>query len=126
MNKEKIMIVEDEMIAAIDLQQAIRRWGYETCELQTSGAEAVRTAERESPDIVLMDMCLPGDVDGIEAARMMHLDLGIPVIFITGYSDDDIREKANIAGPSGYFVKPVILDKLKETIRSVLDKKINK
>ena len=118
--KKKILIVEDEIIAAMFLRQILELWGYEVCELTTSGEDAIKKAKIEKPDLVLMDIYIHGKLRGIEAARKIRSQGGIPIIFMTGYSDEDTRQTALAEHPAGYFIKPLNYDALKETLKSIL------
>ena len=113
MNKIKIMIVEDEVITGMALRIGLSELGYEICELANSGKEAIRIAEKEKPNIVLMDINLHGKIDGIEAAIQIKSRFGIPIAFLTGYPDEEMMKKAKAAEPIGYFVKPVECSELK-------------
>jgi CheY-like chemotaxis protein len=116
------LIVEDEIIQAMFLGKILELWGYEICETATSGEEAVKESENQKPDLVLMDISIHGETSGIEAACNIRSRLGIPVIFISGYSDEETRNKACTARPAGYFVKPLDYNKLKEAIISIMRK----
>jgi len=120
MKKAKILIAEDTTITSMDLWHIFDHWGYEMPEQVASGEEAIEKAEQEKPDIVLIDINLNGEMNGIEAARQIRSRFGIPIIFITGYSDKKTIEKAKIAEPVGYFIKPLDFHKLKSTIDSVI------
>ena len=111
MRKAKILIVEDDAIISMDLYHTFRLWGYEMCEQVSSAEEAIKKAEQEKPEVVIMDIKLNGEINGIVAALQIHSCFGIPIIFISGYSDSDkeIREKSRIAESSGYFNKPLDL-----------------
>ena len=87
MAQGKILIVEDEVLSALNLQVIFKTPGYGTVEIATTGEEAVVLAGKEKTEIVLMDINLGGGMDGIEAAEEICLELGIPVIFMTGYYD---------------------------------------
>lgn len=106
----KILIVEDEVIAAMALRRAFVRRGYEVCPLVSSGAEAIVKADLERPDVVLMDIQLQGEVDGIAAGKEIAGRLGIPVAYMTGFPDAEMMEKASAVNPLGYFVKPIDLE----------------
>jgi CheY-like chemotaxis protein len=121
MKKIKILIVEDEYIISLTLKNIFVGSGYDAT-VVTSGAEAITYAEKEKPDVVIMDVSLNGQLDGIEAARMIKAKFGLPIIFMTGYSSDDLREKANQIGPIGYFVKPVDNDELLRIINTNIQK----
>ena len=122
MKRVKILIAEDEVVTAMDLWHLLDLWGYEMCEQVACGEEAVGRAEEERPDIVLIDINLKGKLNGIEAAGQIRSRFGIPVIFITGYSDNETREKAKVAGPVDYFVKPIDYYRLRSAIDSVFRK----
>ena len=113
--KAKILIAEDSTITGMDLWHLLELWGYEMCEQVMSGEEAIEKAKKENPDLALIDINLKGEIGGIEAAREIR-SIGIPIIFITGYSDKKTKEKARMADPAGYFIKPLDYYKLRETI----------
>ncbi len=117
------MIVEDEIIEAMLLGEILKLRGYDICETATSGEDAIRETEINHPDVVLMDISIHGKINGIEAASKIRSLFGIPVIFMTGYSDDETRQKAYTINPAGYFVKPLDYDKLEEAIMSVINEK---
>jgi DNA-binding NarL/FixJ family response regulator len=89
------------------------------CEQVTTGERAIQVAEQEKPDIVLIDINLANGINGLETARRIISSLDVSVIFITGYSDDEIRKEAEGVSPAGYFVKPIDYYKLREAIDSV-------
>ena len=114
------MIVEDEIVQAMFLGKVLELWDYEICETATSGEDAIREAEIHNPDLVLMDINIHGKISGIEAACNIRSRVGIPVIFMTGYSDEATRQRAYDAHPAGYFVKPLNYDKLKELLTLIM------
>ena len=116
------MIVENEIIEAMVLQKLLELWGYDVGEIATSGEEAIKKAKNEKPHLVLMDLSIYGETDGIEVAERINSQFGIPIIFMTGYSDEETTKKARIANPAGYFTKPLDYDKLKVTIESIIHK----
>ncbi len=118
--KKKILIVEDEIIEAMFLGKILELWGYEVCEPATSGEDAIKEAKSENPDLVLMDINIHGKISGIESARKIRSQVGIPIIFMTGYSDEETRQRACTANPAGYFVKPLDYNKLKEVIMAIM------
>ncbi len=101
-----ILVVEDERIVARDIQATLQRSGHSVPEIASSGKQAIALAEEIHPDLVLMDIVLPGEIDGIQAAGEIGERLGIPVIFLTAYSDDPIIERARAVEPIGYILKP--------------------
>jgi len=119
MIKRKILIVEDEVITAMSLQHLLEHWGCGKCEKVSSGKEAIEKAMSEKPDIVLIDINLRGETNGIEAAKQLQDRFCVPIIFITGYSDEETIREAKKIKPVGYFVKPLDFNKLRSTIDSV-------
>jgi CheY-like chemotaxis protein len=117
--KKRVLIVEDGRTGAVFLGRLIELWGYDISRLVSSGIEAIREAEQQRPDIALIDIHLQGDINGIVAAEWIHSSLGIPVIFMTGYLDEETKEKAKIANPVGYLSKPLDFKKLRELIGAV-------
>ncbi len=116
MKKTKIMIVEDEILIAMNMKSDLTDIGYEICKLVTTGEDAIKNAELEKPDVVLMDIILNGKMNGIDAAGEIRSRYGIPIIFITGCEDEGTKELAKNVGPVEYFVKPVELVDLKSAI----------
>ena len=106
MASTKILITEDEGIVALDLQTTLEGMGYSVVGVASSGEEAIEKAAETQPDLVLMDIMLAGDMDGVTAAAQIHDNLHIPVIFLTAYADDHILERAKRAEPYGYIIKP--------------------
>ncbi len=121
MKPARVLIVEDEMIFALDLKQGLKRGGYETCELTATGEKALANCERQRPDIVLIDINLRGQLSGIETAREIRERFSIPAIFMTGYADEKTRRDAEVAKPAGYFIKPFEIGKLIEVLDSVVE-----
>ncbi|MGF7117328.1 response regulator [Methanobacterium oryzae] len=105
MAKSKIMIVEDERITAEDLKGALESVGYIVPDLISSGEDAVEKAGKIQPDLVLMDIRLEGKMDGIKAAEMIRERYGMPVIYLTAYSDASTVQRAKITEPSGFILK---------------------
>ena len=106
MSRERIYIVEDERIIAIDLQRRLERLGYRVCGSAASGEEAIAGIRQNRPDLVLMDIVIQGSVDGIEVAILIKKELNIPVIFLSAYTDTRTLDRAKEASPLGYILKP--------------------
>lgn len=106
MSREKILIVEDEGISALDLQQTLINMGYQAPDIVATGEEAIQKAEETCPDLVLMDIMLAGEMDGTMAAQEIHSRFGIPVIYLTAYADEGTLARAKIAEPYAYVIKP--------------------
>ncbi len=122
MTKAKIMIVEDEWIAAEDTQYKLQELGYIVTALASTGNEAIQKAEEDKPDLVLTDIVLEGEMDGIEVAKQIYSSFDIPFIYLTAYADDEILERIKITEPFGYIVKPFTNEDLKITIELALYK----
>lgn len=117
------MIVEDEAVIALRLQERLNKMGYEVVDIVHSGDGAVEKARSLQPDLMLLDIMIPGKLDGIQVAETVKSELDIPVIFLTAYSEDKIIERAKQAEPYGYIVKPFQDRELKAAIEVALYKK---
>ncbi|MCM8611427.1 ATP-binding protein [Accumulibacter sp.] len=106
MNGKAILVVEDEFIVAADIKARLTRFGYRATDGCPSGERALELSERLRPDLVLMDIHLAGAMDGVAAAQEIRRRFGIPVVFLTAYSEDGTLERAKQAEPSGYILKP--------------------
>ncbi|TAL22279.1 MAG: response regulator [Nitrospirae bacterium] len=106
MTDAKILIVEDEAIEAMDIQQRLADMGYPLPDIAHSGEEGVRKVEALQPDLILMDIMMPGKMDGVAAAEQIRSRFDIPIIFLTAYADDNTLSRAKITAPYGYIVKP--------------------
>jgi signal transduction histidine kinase len=112
----RIMLVEDEVIIARDIQRSLEKLGYVVCAAATSGEEAVAAALAVKPDVILMDIMLQGAMDGVDAAREIRTRLDVPVIYLTAFADDKILERAKLTRPYGYIIKPFEDRELRSTI----------
>lgn len=106
MAKAKILIVEDEGLIAMDLKSRLQNLGYDVPHIALSGEEAVKKAREIQPDLVIMDIKLSGDMDGIEAADIIRVSCDIPIIFLTAFLDEALLRRAKIIEPYGYVLKP--------------------
>jgi PAS domain S-box-containing protein len=106
MDTTKILIVEDENIVALDIKNRLTKLGYLVAGRAVSGPEAIALAAESQPDLILMDIRLKGDMDGITAAEQIRDSWDIPVIFLTAYSDETTLQRAKITQPYGYLLKP--------------------
>ena len=106
MKKAAILIVEDEFLVAATIKTFLERSGYEVLSIMASGEDALVIAERDRPDLVLMDIHLKGRMDGIEAADYIRNKLNIAVIFLTGYYDEETLKRANIKEDFEFLRKP--------------------
>ncbi len=117
-----VLIVEDENIVALDLKTRLQTLGYEIAGVVPSGEEAVRIAEHQRPDILLMDIRLKGRLDGIETAERITRELDIPVVYLTAYADEQTLERAKLTEPYGYILKPFDERELQTTLSMALYK----
>lgn len=119
---ERIMIVEDELIVAQNIENQLYKLGYDVPITASSGQEAIYNAEAFKPDLVLMDIKLTGDIDGISAADHIYKKFDIPVVYLTAYADEETLDRAKITDPYGYIIKPFEHKKLHSTIEIALYK----
>jgi PAS domain S-box-containing protein len=117
-----ILVVEDEKIVAADIQSTLTSLGYSVPLVVSSGEEAVRRVLEIRPDLVLMDIMLDGQMDGVQAARVMRQRFSVPVVFLTAYADSDSLSRARASDPFGYVVKPFSEKELRTTIEIALYK----
>jgi PAS domain S-box-containing protein len=122
MNKERILIVEDEYFTSTDIRNMLVKFGYDVIGIADTGADAIEMAGAHRPDLVLMDITLKGHMNGIEAAKTIRKRFGIPVIYLTAHSDDATIEKAVVSEPFGYLIKPIDERALQTTIQMALYK----
>jgi signal transduction histidine kinase/CheY-like chemotaxis protein len=115
-----ILIVEDEKIVAWDIQERLESLGYTIAAQATSGPAAILAANQVKPDLVLMDIQLQGEMDGIEAAQIIYQNHNIPVIYLTAHSDDRTLAAAASTSPFGYILKPFQARELHSTIQIAL------
>ena len=104
--EKKILVVEDEIIVAEDMKRSLKNMGYSVPSIASSGEEAIKKAKEHNPNLILMDIMLDGEMDGITAADKIRATSNIPIIFQTAYSDEKILERAKITEPFGYIIKP--------------------
>jgi DNA-binding LytR/AlgR family response regulator len=106
MSKINVLVVEDESIVSKDIQHSLKKLGYKVAGAASTGTDAIAQAESEKPDIILMDIMLKGEMNGIEAAEVIREKFAIPIIFLTAYADESTLSKAKITEPYGYILKP--------------------
>lgn len=120
--KARILVVEDELIIAKGLEKRLRALGYTVTDTVASGEEGVVSAKETRPDLVLMDICLQGKMDGVTAAEKIRIETGIPVVYLTAFADSDTLSRAKVTEPFGYIVKPFQDFTLKSSIEMALYK----
>ena len=106
MENAQILVVEDENIVALEIKSRLEGLGYVVLAIASSGEEAIQKAEETNPDLVLMDIKLKGDMDGIEAAGKIQTRFNLPVVYLTAYAEENTLQRAKITVPYGYILKP--------------------
>lgn len=106
MTKARILIVEDDRIVAEDIKISLEKLGFGVLNIVSSGEEALEIIDKDSPDLVLMDIMLKGEIDGTETAGKIRSMYNIPVVYVTAYADENVLTKAKHTEPFGYIVKP--------------------
>ena len=119
---KQVLVVEDEIIIAEDIQRKLKKMGYAVPVIVSSGEEAIKKAKENNPDLVLMDIVIHGKMDGIETAEQIRSCFDIPVVYLTAYADEKTLERAKITEPFGYLIKPFKERELQITIEISLYK----
>ncbi len=120
MAQRRILVVEDEVLIAESIRGKLLGLGYEVPDPIAFGEEAVRRAEELQPDLVLMDIKLGGEMDGVKAAEQIRECLGVPVIYLTAYADAETLRRAGLTEPFGYLLKPLRMEDLRSTVELAL------
>ena len=118
----RVFIVEDEVLVARDIKSRLEKLGYQVIGTAARGDDAVSRVLSERPDLILMDINLKGDMDGIEAADRIRAEADLPIIFCTAYSNDETLARAKVTVPYGYVLKPFDNRELEITIEIALHK----
>jgi len=121
--KESVLIVEDDFIVAKVIEKNLIDLGFSIAGLVATGEDAIAKAGGEKPDLVLMDIHLQGEMDGIAASEKIRARFNIPVVFLTAFSDQQTFDRALVTAPFGYIIKPFSQNTLSATIRVALNKK---
>lgn len=116
----KILVVEDEFVIAQDLKMTIEGFGYQVIDVVSTGEDAVIKASELDPDLIMMDIMLEGDMDGIEAAEIIHQHNDVPIIYLTAYADTSTLVRAKASRPEAYLLKPWDERELQNTIKMAL------
>ena len=119
----RLMVVDDEIIIAMQLEGLLKRMDYDVVGIASEGEEAVRMSKSLSPDLVLMDIVMPGEIDGIAAAEKIREKSNIPIIFLTAYAEEELINRAKCMAPHGYILKPFKKEQIKAAIDIALYKK---
>lgn len=119
----RILVVEDDGVVARDLEQSLGDLGYAVAGVASSATEALRRASEARPDLVLMDIRLPGETDGVDAATVIDRELGVPVVYLTAHADRQTLRRVTRSAPYGYVVKPYDARSLESAIELALHRK---
>ncbi len=122
MSEVKVLIVEDELLIAKGLARKLQKLGYSVVGIVSDGNKALEQVGETQPDLVLMDIVIKGEMDGIETAEKINESFNIPVIYVTAYADDSTLERAELTGSYGYILKPYKDRELHATIKLALRK----
>ncbi len=117
---ERILIVEDESITAMEISAQVQQLSYEPVGIVASGKDAIEHALNLHPDLILMDIILKGPIDGIQAAQAIRSQYACPVIYVTAYAEQSMMERARTTEPAGYLMKPLREWDLQTAIESAL------
>ncbi|MGB3908741.1 MAG: response regulator [Methanomethylovorans sp.] len=120
MKEAKILVVEDENIVALEIKKRLQKLGYIVPSVASTGEDAISKVEGILPDLVLMDIMLKGEIDGIHAAGEIRKRFNIPVVYLTAYSDEETLQRAKLTEPYGYILKPFEENDLRTTIEIAL------
>lgn len=123
MKPTQVMIVEDEALVGIDIKDNLTNYGYQVVGISNSGESALENAVKTKPEVILMDIQLKGDMNGIDTAKQIKQFLDVPIIYLTAYADDKTLTKALETSPFGYLLKPFVPKELHTTIQTALQKK---
>jgi PAS domain S-box-containing protein len=124
MTHSSIMVVEDEIVVAMEIEEKLKSIGYDVVAICSSGEDAVSEIADRRPDLVLMDIRLDGELDGIQTAELIRRQHDVPVIYLTAYADDTTLNRAKLTEPFGYLVKPFSETELRTTIEVALYKHV--
>lgn len=122
MSSANIMIIEDETIIAKDIENILINYGYNISGIFSRAEDAIESLKTSTPDLILMDVVLKGDLDGIEAAGLINKKINVPIIFITAYADEITISRIKKTDPYGYFLKPFEEKELQTWIETTLHK----
>jgi len=120
MSIAKVFIVEDEAITALDIKRTLEKLNYEIVGVTDRGEDAIKMVDKSDPDIILMDITLKGELDGIETARLLNIQTSIPIVYLTAHFDDETIERSKSTIPYGFLLKPLNDRDLNSCLRMAL------
>jgi len=121
-NGARILVVEDEAIIAMDIQHILLKLGFSDLEIVDTGEESIKKVATERPHLVLMDIKLKGNLDGIEAAKHIFFEYNVPVVYLTAFGDENTLKRANGSARYGFIMKPFEESELQSAVVNALHK----
>lgn len=118
-SKKKVLIVEDDVFQSFYVEKMLLKLSYDVVGKTTVGQDAIAKAAELKPDIILMDITLKGEMDGITAVEEIKKENDIAVIYITSSEDEEIYERARKTNFLDYLIKPIMIDKLKKSLKKI-------
>jgi len=119
---KKILIVEDESIIAMEIESRLQKLGYEVVAIAQAGQEAIAKVKELHPELILMDIFLKGEMDGVKATEAIRKEFEIPIVYLTANTDEQTFQRAKVTEPFGYLLKPFEERELHTTIEIALYK----
>jgi two-component system, response regulator PdtaR len=119
----EVMVVEDEVVVSLQLEERLKSMGYTIVGCAGTGEESISMAKDLNPDVILTDIVMPGEIDGIDAAEIIRKELDIPVIYLTAWADEEYISRAKYTEPFGYIVKPFNEYEIRAMIEVALHRK---
>jgi CheY-like chemotaxis protein len=125
MNKDKLklLLVEDEVLIAMLIERHLESLGYQVCEHVATGQAAIDSVAAQQPDIIFIDIRLPGGMDGVQAAQEIRARYDVPIIFMTGYSTPEILDRTQAVNPAAVLEKPLLPHQIEAAIELALQRK---
>jgi DNA-binding NarL/FixJ family response regulator len=122
MSDENVLIIEDELIIARELELRLKELGCSVIGIAETGRQALQVLEIATPDLVLMDIGLKGTLDGVETAAEIRRRWSVPLIYVTAFADENVVRRAQATQPSGYLVKPFSGEAFRSSVESALNR----
>jgi PAS domain S-box-containing protein len=120
MEKARIIVIEDDVVIAVEIEQSLQLMGHDVVARAYNGEDSIRLAKQHKPDIMIMDIRLQGDMDGIQAAHIIRERFNIPIVFLAAHLDQERIEQSKLTLPFGYILKPVQQRDIRVTIEMAL------